>query len=142
MASRSYREQGGEHWALRAVLEKTNLLCVPVTLEAGHTSFELEQALAEQHEADYVLRITGNCEKTFETLRGIDWAAGRNGATSNRAGSGRGGGVGCGARSRCSRRIRSCCPSGMRAKRSGSSTRVAAGGALTGRAEQQSQSGP
>ena len=76
VASRSYREEGGEQWAMRAILEETDVRDVTLTLDAGHAGFDLERALVEQHGADYVLRIKGNCKRTFATLTGTDWEAG------------------------------------------------------------------
>ena len=73
VATRSYREEGGEQQAMRAVLEETDLEGVIVTLDSAHAGYDVERALVEQHQAHYVIKMKGNCPRTFATLQGIDW---------------------------------------------------------------------
>ena len=73
VASRSYREQGGEAWALRALLEEVDLRGRTVTMDAGHASRETERAIVEQHGGQILVRIKGNCPQTYATLCGVNW---------------------------------------------------------------------
>ncbi len=73
VASRSYGEEGGEPWAMRALLEEVDLEGVTVTLDAAHASYELELALVEQHGADCLIGTKGNTPRTLATLQGLDW---------------------------------------------------------------------
>lgn len=76
VASRSYREEGGEQAALRALLEEVDLCGRTVTLDAGHASRATERAIVEQHQGHILVRIKGNCEQTYQTLSELDWQAG------------------------------------------------------------------
>ena len=76
VASRSYREEGGEPAALRALLEEVHLRGCTVTLDAGHAGLQTERAIVEQHGGDILVRIKGNCERTHETLVQLDWGVG------------------------------------------------------------------
>ena len=76
VASRSYREQGGEQAALRALLEEVDLRGRTLTLDAGHAGRETERAIVEQHGGHILVRIKGNCEQTYATLSGLDWEQG------------------------------------------------------------------
>lgn len=73
VASRSFREEGGEPWAMRALLEDVDLEGRVVTLDAGHAGFETERAIVDQHGGHILVRIKGNCERTHATLQGLDW---------------------------------------------------------------------
>ena len=124
VASRSYREEGGEQWAMRAILEETDVRDV-TPLDAGHAGFDLERALVEQHGADYVLRIKGNCKRTRDPDgHRLGWQA-RSGRTPSSAGSAHTRGAGSGPMARCSRRLRNCCHSGTHDRPSASRTRAA-----------------
>ena len=76
VASRSYREEGGEQGALRALLEEVDLRGLVVTLDAGHAGQEIQRAILEQHGGQVLVRIKGNCSQTWETLTGLNWATG------------------------------------------------------------------
>ena len=76
VASRSYREEGGEPAALRALLEEVDLRGRTVTLDAGHAGRATERAIVEQHGGHILVRIKGNCKRTHATLVGLDWALG------------------------------------------------------------------
>ena len=76
VASRSYREEGGEQHAMRALLEEVDLRDVTVTLDAGHAGREIQQAIVEQHGGHILVRIKGNSKLTWETLTGMDWDLG------------------------------------------------------------------
>ena len=76
VASRSYREEGGEQAALRALLEEVDLRGRTVTLDAGHAGRETERAIVEQHGGHIMVRIKGNCELTHATLSGLNWELG------------------------------------------------------------------
>ena len=73
VASRSYREAGGEPAAMRALFEEVPLAGTTVTLDAGHTSADTVRALREQHQADVLCRVKGNCAATYARLRGLPW---------------------------------------------------------------------
>ena len=73
VASRSYREEGGEPAAMRALFEEVPLAGTTVTLDAGHTSAHTVQALREQHDAHVLCRVKGNCPATYARLRGLPW---------------------------------------------------------------------
>ena len=77
VATRGYQEKGGEPWAMRELLEEVPLAGVTVTLDAGHCGYETERALVEQHGAQYVIGVQGNCSRTYETLQGLDWQGAR-----------------------------------------------------------------
>ena len=64
VASRSYREQGGEQGAMRALLEEVDLQGCTVTLDSGHAGRETERAIVEQHGGHILVRIKGNCPRT------------------------------------------------------------------------------
>ena len=76
VAKCSYREEGGERAALRALLEEVDLRGRTVTLDAGHAGLGTERAIVEQHGGHILVRIKGNCERTHATLAGLDWALG------------------------------------------------------------------
>ena len=76
VASRSYREQGGEPAALRALLEEVDLRERVVTLDAGHAGKETERAIVEQHGGHILVRIRGNCPQTYQTLAELNWESG------------------------------------------------------------------
>ena len=76
VASRSYREEGGEQGALRALLEEVDLRGRTVTIDAGHAGQEIQQAIIEQHGGEVLVRIKGNCPLTYETLTGLNWEQG------------------------------------------------------------------
>ena len=73
VASRSYREEGGEPAALRALLEEVDLRGKTVTLDAGHASGDTERAIVDQHGGHILVRIKGNCPQTYQTLVELDW---------------------------------------------------------------------
>ena len=75
VASRSYREEGGELAAMRGLFEEVVLLGIPVTLDAGHTSRETILALQEQPGADTLATIQGNAGLTYNLIaRDGNWA--------------------------------------------------------------------
>ena len=76
VASRSYREEGGEPAAMRALLEEVDLRGCTVTLDSGHAGRETERAIVEQHGGDILVRIKGNCPRTYATLVELNWASG------------------------------------------------------------------
>ena len=76
VASRSYREAGGEQAAWRALLEAVDLRGRTVTLDAGHAGRETERAIVEPHGGHSMVRIKGNCELTHATLSGLNWELG------------------------------------------------------------------
>ena len=76
VASRSYREEGGEQAAWRALLEAVDLRGRTVTLDAGHAGRETERAIVEPHGGHIMVRIKGNCELTHATLSGLNWELG------------------------------------------------------------------
>ena len=50
-----------------------------ITLDALHTTRDTTVSIVEQHGADYLLTVKGNCSETFEALASMPWedAAGR-----------------------------------------------------------------
>ena len=73
VASHSYREEGGEPAAMRALFEEVPLAGTTVTLDAGHTSEQTVRALREQHDAHVLCRVKGNCPATYARLGGLPW---------------------------------------------------------------------
>lgn len=73
VASRSYREEGGEPAAMRALFEDVPLAGTTVTLDAGHTSEHTVRVLREQHDAHVLCRVKGNCPATHARLRALPW---------------------------------------------------------------------
>ena len=73
VASRSYREEGGEQGALRALLEEVDLRGRTVTLDAGHA---IQRAIIEQHDGRVLAHIKGNCGQTQATLTELGWGLG------------------------------------------------------------------
>ena len=73
VASRSYREEGGEPAAMRAPFEEVPLAGTTVTLDAGHTSQHTVRALREQHHAHVLCRVKGNCAATLAKISAVDW---------------------------------------------------------------------
>ena len=76
VASRSYREEGGEPAAMRALFEEVPLAGTTVTLDAGHTSPHTVRALREQHHAHVLCRVKGHCAATLAKICGVDWKGG------------------------------------------------------------------
>ena len=74
VASRSYREEGGEQQALRDLLEKVDLRGRAVTLDAGHAGKGIREVIVKQHGGDVVVTLKGNCPETHATLQGLSWA--------------------------------------------------------------------
>ena len=73
VASRSYREEGGEPAAMWALFEEVPLAGTTVTLDAGHTSQHTVRALREQHHAHVLCRVKGNCAATLAKISAVDW---------------------------------------------------------------------
>ena len=74
VASRSYREEGGEQQALRDLLEEVDLRGRVITLDAGHAGKEIQEVIVKQHGGDVVVTLKGNCPETCATLRGLSRA--------------------------------------------------------------------
>ena len=68
VASRSYREEGGEPAAMRGLFEEVDLPGITVTLDAGHTSRETILALQEQPGADTLATIQGNAGLAYDLI--------------------------------------------------------------------------
>ena len=68
VASRSYREEGGEPAAMRGLFEEVDLQGITVTLDAGNTSRETILALQEQHGADTLATIKGNAGLAYDLI--------------------------------------------------------------------------
>ena len=71
VASRSYREEGGERQALRDLLEEVGLRGRVITLDAGHAGKEIQEVIVKQRGGDVVVTLKGNCPETCATLRGL-----------------------------------------------------------------------
>ena len=84
VASRSYREEGGEQWAMRAILVETDVRDVTLTLAAGHAGFDFERALVEQHGADLCAAHQGQLQADLRDPDGHRLGGGR-GADARRA---------------------------------------------------------
>ena len=68
VASRSYREEGGEPAAMRGLFEDVELQGITVTLDAGHTSRETIQALQDQHGAETLATIAANGGLAYDLI--------------------------------------------------------------------------
>ena len=73
VASLSYREEGGEPAAMRALFEEVPLAGTTGTLDAGHTSQHKARALREQHHAHVLCRVKGHCAATLAKIAAVDW---------------------------------------------------------------------
>ena len=74
VASRGYREEGGERQALRDLLEEVDLRGRGVTLDAGHAGKEIREVIVNQRGGDVVAALKGNCPETHATLQGLSRA--------------------------------------------------------------------
>ena len=75
LAIRVYREEGGELAAFKALLEDVDVRGHLITLDALHSTFEIEQRIVDRHGADYLFTIKRDCPDTFEALDEVDWKA-------------------------------------------------------------------
>ena len=75
VASRCVFEEGGEAAATAALLEDVDVRGRMVTLDALHSSFDMERRLVEMHGTDYLFAVKPNCPETFEALAALDWDA-------------------------------------------------------------------
>ncbi len=75
MASRCLFEEGGEAAATAALLEDVDVRGRLVTLDALHSSLDMERRLVEMHGADCLFAVKANCPETFEALAALDWDA-------------------------------------------------------------------
>ena len=46
-----------------------------LTLDAGHTSYDMETALVEPHRTGYLLEVEGNCPASSAALETLEWSA-------------------------------------------------------------------
>ena len=79
VASLNFHDQNGELAAVGALLEVVPISGAVITLDALHTTRDTTVSIVEQHGADYLLTVKGNCSETFEALASMPWedAAGR-----------------------------------------------------------------
>ena len=79
VASLNFHDQNGELAAVGALLEVVPISGAVITLDALHTTRNTTVSIVEQHDADYLLTVKGNCSETFEALASMPWedAAGR-----------------------------------------------------------------
>ena len=75
VASRCLFEEGGEAAATAALLEDVDVRGRLVTLDALHSSLDMERRLVEMHGADCLFAVKANCPETFEALAALDWDA-------------------------------------------------------------------
>ena len=73
LAMRVYREEGGELAAFKALLEDVDVRGRLITLDALHSTFEIEQRIVDKHGANYLFTIKKDCPDTFEALDETDW---------------------------------------------------------------------
>ena len=73
LAMRVYREEGGELAAFKALLEDVDVRGHLITLDALHSTFEIEQRIIDRHGADYLFTIKKDCPDTWQALDEIDW---------------------------------------------------------------------
>ena len=79
VANLNFHDQNGELAAVGALLEVVSIRGAVLTLDALHTTRDTTVSIVEQHAADYLLTVKGNCSETFEALASMPWedAAGR-----------------------------------------------------------------
>ena len=79
LASLNFHDQNGELAAVGALLEVVPISGAVITLDALHTTRNTTVSIVEQHGADYLLTVKGNCSETYEALASMPWedAAGR-----------------------------------------------------------------
>ncbi len=75
VASRCVLEEGGEAAATAALLGDVDVRGRLLTLDALHSSFDMERRVVDVHGADYLFAVKGNCPETFKALAGLDWDA-------------------------------------------------------------------
>ena len=75
VACRCVFEEGGEAAATAALLDEVDVRGRLLTLDALHTSFDMERRVVDVHGADYLFAVKANCPETFEALAALDWDA-------------------------------------------------------------------
>ena len=73
VASLNFHDQNGELAAVGALLEVVPISGKVITLDALHTTRDTTVSIVEQHDADYLLTVKGNCSETFEALATMPW---------------------------------------------------------------------
>ena len=76
VASLNFHDQNGELAAVGALLEVVPISGAVITLDALHTTRDTTVSIVEQHGADYLLTVKGNCS-TFALASTWEDAAGR-----------------------------------------------------------------
>ena len=105
VASLNFHDQNGELAAVGALLEVVPISGKVITLDALHTTRDTTVSIVEQHDADYLLTVKGNCSETFEALATMPWDDATRRFSSPRT-CRRAMGVSTGAISKCSPRSR------------------------------------
>lgn len=79
VASLNFHDENGELAAVGALLEVVPISGAVITFDALHTTRATTVSIVEQHDADYLLTVKGNCSETYEALASMPWedAAGR-----------------------------------------------------------------
>ena len=73
VANLNFHDQNGELAAVGALLEVVSIRGAVLTLDALHTTRDTTVSIVEQHAADYLLTVKGNCSETFEALATMPW---------------------------------------------------------------------
>ena len=73
VASLNFHDQNGELAAVGALLEVVSISGAVLTLDALHMTRATTVSIVEQHDADYLLTVKGNCSETFEALATMPW---------------------------------------------------------------------
>lgn len=66
------REEDGEPAAFKALIEEIDVRGHPITLDALHSTTEIEQRIVDMHGADHLFTIGKGCPDTFEALDEVD----------------------------------------------------------------------
>ena len=73
VASLNFHDQNGELAAVGALLEVVPISGAVITLDALHATRATTVSIVEQHGADYLLTVKGNCSETYEALTTMPW---------------------------------------------------------------------
>ena len=73
LANLNFHDENGELAAVGALLEAVPINGAVITIDALHTTRATAASIVEQHAADYLMTIKGNCSETYRALRTMPW---------------------------------------------------------------------
>ena len=72
-AGGGFGDEGGEVDALHDLLERADVRCCAITLDAPHAVRNTARLIVGCYGADYAVVVGANCAETFEALGAVDW---------------------------------------------------------------------